>query len=78
MPGVAICVYNFPTWLCMKRKYLIMSLVILGPKQPGVDIDGYWAYLVVRHCLDVVHIVKNVLESLLVLLNVPGKKRGAQ
>ncbi|GKC71406.1 hypothetical protein Tco_1117289 [Tanacetum coccineum] len=36
----------------------------------------YWPYLRVRHCLDVMHIEKNVCESLLgLLLNIPGKTK---
>nr|GEZ02229.1 hypothetical protein [Tanacetum cinerariifolium] len=37
----------------------------------------YWTHILVRHCLDVMHIEKNVCESLLgLLLNIPGKKDG--
>nr|GEW38040.1 hypothetical protein [Tanacetum cinerariifolium] len=36
----------------------------------------YWPHLHVRHCLDVMHIEKNVCESLLgLLLNIPGKTK---
>ncbi|GJX27686.1 uncharacterized protein Tco_0235765 [Tanacetum coccineum] len=38
---VLLCIYNLPPWLCMKRKYIMMSLLIHGPKQPGNDIDVY-------------------------------------
>ncbi|GJR46496.1 uncharacterized protein Tco_1314599 [Tanacetum coccineum] len=38
---VLLCNYNLPPWLCMKRKYIMMSLLIQGPKQPGNDIDVY-------------------------------------
>ncbi|GJR91574.1 uncharacterized protein Tco_0215585 [Tanacetum coccineum] len=38
---VLLCIYNLPPWLCMKRKYIMMSLLIQGPKQPGNDIDIY-------------------------------------
>ncbi|GJT27239.1 ulp1 protease family, C-terminal catalytic domain-containing protein [Tanacetum coccineum] len=130
---VLLFIYNLPLWLCMKRKYSMMSLLIQGPKQPSNDIDIYlkpliedmqdlWsngvevydaykketfqmramsfctisdfsAYgnlsgykmkgkmacrerLQVRHCLDVMHIEKNVCESLLgLLLNIPGKTK---
>ncbi|MBJ3415111.1 hypothetical protein JGB96_23555, partial [Salmonella enterica subsp. enterica serovar Derby] len=37
--------YNIPPWLCMKRKYILISLLIQGPKQPGNDIDVYLAPL---------------------------------
>ncbi|XP_071739611.1 uncharacterized protein [Rutidosis leptorrhynchoides] len=43
---VLLCVYNLPPWLCMKRKYIMMSLLIQGPKQPGNDIDVYFAPLI--------------------------------
>jgi hypothetical protein len=36
----------------------------------------YWKHLEVRHCLDVMHIEKNVCDSLLgLLLNIPGKTK---
>ena len=43
---VTLCMYNLPPWLCMKRKYILMSLLIQGPKQPGNDIDVFLAPLV--------------------------------
>ena len=33
--------YNLPPWLRMKRKFMMLTLLISGPKQPGVDIDVY-------------------------------------
>jgi hypothetical protein len=38
---VTLCIYNLPPWLCMKRKFIMMPVVIQGPKQPGNDIDVY-------------------------------------
>ncbi|XP_076912650.1 uncharacterized protein LOC143571021 [Bidens hawaiensis] len=38
---VLLCIYNLPPWLCMKRKYIMMSLLIQGPRQPGNNIDVY-------------------------------------
>ena len=38
--------YNLPPWLCMKRKFMVLSLLISGPRQPGNDIDIYLAPLV--------------------------------
>ncbi|XP_056688370.1 uncharacterized protein [Spinacia oleracea] len=38
--------YNLPPWLCMKRKYIMLSILISGPKQPGNDIDVYLAPLI--------------------------------
>ncbi|KAD6796350.1 hypothetical protein E3N88_07246 [Mikania micrantha] len=43
---VLLCIYNLPPWLCMKRKYIMMTLLIQGPKQPGNDIDVYLAPLI--------------------------------
>ncbi|KAL4563659.1 hypothetical protein LXL04_027704 [Taraxacum kok-saghyz] len=43
---VLLCIYNLPPWLCMKRKYIMMSLLIQGPRQPGNDIDVYLAPLI--------------------------------
>ncbi|XP_071736405.1 uncharacterized protein [Rutidosis leptorrhynchoides] len=43
---VLLCIYNLPPWLCMKRKYIMMSILIQGPKQPGNDIDVYLQPLV--------------------------------
>ncbi|GKD06543.1 transposon protein, CACTA, En/Spm sub-class [Tanacetum coccineum] len=92
---VLLCVYNLPPWLCLKRKYIMISLLIQGLKQPGNDIDvylapliddmktlwgsgvedlEYWEHLDVQHCLDVMHIEKNVAESLIgLLLNILEK-----
>nr|GFB72819.1 hypothetical protein [Tanacetum cinerariifolium] len=33
--------YNLPPWLCMKESYFMMTLLILGPKSLGKDIDVY-------------------------------------
>ena len=38
---VLMCIYNLPSWMCMKRKYVMMPLLIPGPRQPGNDIDVY-------------------------------------
>ncbi|CAH9079143.1 unnamed protein product [Cuscuta epithymum] len=43
---VLLVIYNLPPWLCMKRKYIMLSLLISGPKQPGNDIDVYLAPLI--------------------------------
>ncbi|KAL4030797.1 hypothetical protein IC575_009049 [Cucumis melo] len=39
-------IYNLPPWLCMKRKYMMLSMLISGPKQPGDDIGTYLAPLI--------------------------------
>jgi hypothetical protein len=36
---VILTTYNLPTWLCQKRKYLLLSVLIQGPKHLGIDID---------------------------------------
>ncbi|CAL2256796.1 unnamed protein product [Prunus armeniaca] len=33
--------YNLPPWLCMKRKFMMLTLLISDPKQPRNDIDVY-------------------------------------
>jgi hypothetical protein len=43
---VTLCNYNLPPWLCMKRKFIMMPVLIQGPKQPGNDIDVYLRPLV--------------------------------
>ena len=39
-------IYNLPPWLCMKRKYMMLSMLISGPKQLGDDIGTYLAPLI--------------------------------
>ncbi|GJR32411.1 hypothetical protein Tco_1108643 [Tanacetum coccineum] len=43
---ILLCIYNLPPWLCMKRKYIMMSLLIQGLKQPENDIDVYLRSLI--------------------------------
>src|SRR5664279_5424731 len=43
---VTLCIYNLPPWLCMKRKFIMMPMLIQGSKQPGNDIDVYLRTLV--------------------------------
>ncbi|CAL8174556.1 unnamed protein product [Prunus armeniaca] len=38
---VILVTYNLPPWLCMKRKFMMFTLLISGPKQPGNDINVY-------------------------------------
>ena len=35
-----------PTHLCMKRKFVMLTMLISSPKQPGNDIDVYLAPLI--------------------------------
>ncbi|XP_062188858.1 uncharacterized protein LOC133892152 [Phragmites australis] len=32
---VVLTIYNLPPWLCMKEHYLLLSLIVPGPKSPG-------------------------------------------
>jgi hypothetical protein len=38
---VILEMYNLPTWLCHKRKYLMLSIFIQGPKQADINIDVF-------------------------------------
>ncbi|XP_063949039.1 uncharacterized protein LOC108203290 [Daucus carota subsp. sativus] len=38
---VLLTIYNLPPWLCMKRKYIMLALLIPGPKEAGNNIDVY-------------------------------------
>jgi hypothetical protein len=38
---VILVMYNLSTWLCHKRKYLMLSIRIQGLKQAGIDIDVF-------------------------------------
>ena len=33
--------YNLPPYLCQKFKYLLLTMIISGPRQPGNDIDVF-------------------------------------
>jgi hypothetical protein len=43
---VTLCMFNLPGWMCMKRKFIMMLVLIQDPKQPGNDIDVYLRPLV--------------------------------
>ena len=43
---VVLVTYNLPPWLCMKRIFCLLSMLIPGPKQPGNGIDVYLEPLV--------------------------------
>jgi hypothetical protein len=38
---VILTMYNIPTWICHKKMYLMVSILIQGPKQAGIDIDVF-------------------------------------
>ena len=44
--SILLMIYNLPTWLCMKRKYIMLCMMIGGPRQPGNDIDVYLTLLI--------------------------------
>jgi hypothetical protein len=41
-----LTIYILPPWLCNKRRYMMISVPISGPCQPGVNIDVYLRLLV--------------------------------
>ena len=43
---VLLMIYNLSPWLCMKRKYMLLSMMIADPKQPRNNIDIYLAPLI--------------------------------
>ena len=43
---ILLMIYNLPPWLCIKRKYIMLCMMIAGPRQPGNDIDFYLAPLI--------------------------------
>jgi hypothetical protein len=43
---VTLCIYNLPSWLCMKRMFIMMPLLISGLVQVGNDIDVYLQSLI--------------------------------
>ena len=36
-----LTIYIFPPWLMEKRKYLLLTILISRPTQPGVDMDVF-------------------------------------
>nr|XP_015619500.1 uncharacterized protein LOC107279728 [Oryza sativa Japonica Group] len=40
---VVLVIYNLPPWMCMKDPYMVMSMIILGPKAPGISTKGKYA-----------------------------------
>lgn len=43
---VLLRIYNSSSWLCMKRKYLTLSMMTSGLKQSGTNIDVYLKSLI--------------------------------
>jgi hypothetical protein len=38
---VILILHNIPSWLCHNRMYLMLTILILGSKQEGIDIDVF-------------------------------------
>ncbi|KAJ7942534.1 Transposon protein, putative, CACTA, En/Spm sub-class [Quillaja saponaria] len=38
---VFVTPYNLPPWMCMKEPYIFLTLVIPGPRSPGMDLNIY-------------------------------------
>jgi hypothetical protein len=38
---VILTIYNLPPYLCQKHRYLLLTMIISGLKQPGNDIDVF-------------------------------------
>ena len=39
-------IYDLPPWLCMMQKYIMLCMMIAGPRQSGNDIDVYLTPLI--------------------------------
>ena len=38
---ILLMIYNLPPWLYIKQKYIMLCMMIVGPRQPGNDINVY-------------------------------------
>jgi hypothetical protein len=38
---VILTIYNLPPWVCQQCRYLLLTMIISGPKQSGNDIDVF-------------------------------------
>ena len=43
---VLLVIYNLPSGLSMMRKYMMLSMLIYGPREPINDIDVYLSSLI--------------------------------
>ena len=43
---ILLMIYNLPPWLCITRKYIMLCMMIVGPRQPRNDIDVYLTLLI--------------------------------
>ncbi|KAA0059909.1 uncharacterized protein E6C27_scaffold108G002120 [Cucumis melo var. makuwa] len=64
--SVVRMIYNLPPWLCIKRKFMMLSILVSGPKQPGDDIGIYLEPLIDD--------LKLLWESG-IFLDIPGKTK---
>ena len=44
--SILLVFYNLPPGLCMKQKYMLLSMMIFSPRQLGNDIDVYLSSLI--------------------------------
>ncbi|XP_074336630.1 uncharacterized protein LOC141673790 [Apium graveolens] len=38
---IVLVTYNLPLWLCIKRKFMMLTILVFGPHEPGNDVDVY-------------------------------------
>ena len=38
---VVLVTYNLPPWLCMKRKFMMLTVLVSGPHEPGNNLDVF-------------------------------------
>ena len=43
---ILLMIYNLPSWLCMKPKYVMLCMMIASPREPRNDIDVYLTPLI--------------------------------
>jgi hypothetical protein len=43
---IMLSLYNLPPWLCKKHKYMMLTILVSGSKQPSYRIDVYLRPLV--------------------------------
>nr|GEV77302.1 transposon Ty3-I Gag-Pol polyprotein [Tanacetum cinerariifolium] len=77
---VILTTYNLPSWLYMKESSFMLTLLILGPKSSGKDIDVYLRPLindlkVLWELKDIMHIEKIMLEAILNTLLMNDKSK---
>ncbi|KAL6129220.1 hypothetical protein ACLB2K_072573 [Fragaria x ananassa] len=70
--AVILVTYSLPPWLCMKRKFMMLSLLISGPKQPGKDIDVY-----LQPLIDDLKLLCSIKMYTGLLRKQPGKKKAS-